>query len=56
MLHYVSANELFKPSLTPGPEGLDANPTVGGVHSSDLGQFEIANFYANFLPTIIKMA
>ena len=54
LLHYVSANELFRKSLTPGPEGLDANPTVGGIHSSDLGQFEIADFYAGFLPTVLK--
>lgn len=53
LLHYVSAAELFKTSLTNGVEGLYANPTVGGVHSSDLGQYEIADFYTHFLPAVI---
>ena len=39
--------------LFAGPEGLDANPTVGGIHSSDLGQYEIADFYVGFLPSVL---
>ena len=53
-LHYVSANELFRKSLTAGPEGLWANPTVGGIHSSDLGQFEIADWYVGYLPSVLR--
>ena len=45
--------QLFRKSLTAGPEGLDVNPTVGGVHSSDLGQYEIADFYVGFLPSVL---
>ena len=53
-LHYVSANELFRKALTAGPEGLWANPTVGGIHSSDLGQFEIADWYVGYLPSVLR--
>ena len=49
-----SFTKLFKRVLTPGEEGLDVNPTVGGIHSSDLGQYEIADFYMGFLPSIIN--
>jgi hypothetical protein len=54
-LHYVGANELFSFALQDGPgtEGVDVNPTVGGIHSSDLGQYEIAEWYAKYLPPII---
>jgi hypothetical protein len=52
-LHYVEAAQLFKGVLTPGTEGQDVNPTVCGVHSSDLGQYEIASFYAKMLPSLI---
>ena len=56
-LHYVDANELFiyggSRSLTPGVEGKDVNPTVCGIHSSDLGQYEIASFYVGMLPAIL---
>ena len=52
-LHYVDSASLFKRQLTPGPEGTDTNPTVSGIHSSDLGQYEIADFYASMLPTIL---
>ena len=44
-LHYVIGKDLFKSPLV--------NPTVGGVHSSDLGQYEIADFYVKYLPTVI---
>jgi hypothetical protein len=54
LLHYVSANQLFSKTLTPGPEGRDTNPTVCGIHSSDLGQYEIAEFYTGFLPTVMR--
>ena len=55
-LHYVGANELFNFALKDGPgtEGADVNPTVGGIHSSDLGQYEIAEWYARYLPPIIS--
>ena len=44
-LHYVKGTDLFDETFV--------NPTVGGVHSSDLGQYMIANFYVKFLPTIL---
>ncbi len=55
-LHYVSANDLFDFDLKDGSgtEGRDVNPTVCGIHSSDLGQYMIANFYAKFLPPIVS--
>ena len=55
LLHYVSTDQLFRKVLTPGAEGRDVNPTVGGVHSADLGQYEIADFYVTFLPTILPV-
>eukprot|EP00055_Hartaetosiga_balthica_P010139 m.42323 g.42323 ORF g.42323 m.42323 type:complete len:792 (+) comp7052_c2_seq1:61-2436(+) len=45
-LHYISANVLL-------PNPLE-NPTVGGVHPSDLGQKEIADNYIPILKTIIE--
>jgi len=30
------------------------NPTVGGVHSSDLGQYAIADYYVRNLPSILQ--
>ena len=56
-VHYVFANDLFVyggHTLTPGPEGRDVNPTVAGIHSSDLGQYEIASYYIEMLPQIIS--
>eukprot|EP01052_Picozoa_sp_SAG31_P018110 SAG31_NODE_1269_length_9066_cov_7.882792_3_plen_98_part_00 len=53
LLHYVGASPLFSKTLTPGPEGRDVNPTVSGVHWSDVGQYEIAEFYFTFLPTVM---
>ena len=44
-LHYVEGKDLFKNPLV--------NPTVGGVHSSDLGQYEIADYYVGYLPTVL---
>lgn len=52
-LHYVTAGELFIPQLTNGSEGKDVNPTVCGVHSSDLGQYELAAFYTGFFRTLL---
>ena len=54
-LHYISSDELFSfhGPLTPTPEGKDVNPTVCGVHPSDLGQYQIASFYISKLPTIL---
>ena len=46
-LHYVYGRDLFKDL---GPL---VNPTVGGVHSSDLGQYEIADYYVGALPNIL---
>jgi hypothetical protein len=53
-LHYVEAGSLFRDRITPGPEGWEVNPTVCGVHSSDLGQYEIADFYAGWLPAVLN--
>ena len=39
-----------------GSEGKDVNPTVCGIHSSDLGQYMIADFYSKFLPPLIASA
>jgi hypothetical protein len=47
-LHYVRAADLFR--YRPDPT---ANPTVCGVHPGDLGQYEMAEFYAHFLPTLL---
>ena len=47
-LHYVKGQDLFKNPLI--------NPTVGGVHSSDLGQYEIADYYTGFIPTVLNAA
>lgn len=46
-LHYVRGIDLFaaRPFV---------NPTVGGTHPSDLGHREIAEFYTNYLPTILE--
>eukprot|EP00940_MAST-03C_sp_MAST-3C-sp2_P000994 g994.t1 len=44
-LFYVKGEDLFKDPLV--------NPTVGGVHSSDLGQYEIADFYVRYLPGVL---
>ena len=45
-LYYVYGKDLFKSPFI--------NPTVGGVHSSDLGQYMIADYYVDFLPTILQ--
>jgi hypothetical protein len=45
-LHYVEGKNLFKNPFV--------NPTVGGVHSSDLGQYEIADYYVGYFPTILN--
>ncbi len=44
-LYYVKGSDLFKSKLV--------NPTVGGVHSSDLGQYMIADYYVGFLPAVL---
>ena len=46
-LHYVHSSDLFKSPLV--------NPTVAGTHSSDLGQYEIADFYVKTLPGILQL-
>ena len=47
-LHYVFSAQLF------GTGGALINPTVGGCHPSDLGAFDVADFYARFLPGIMR--
>ena len=49
-LHYVHGYQLFAGEEG---EGKLTNPTVGGTHPSDLGQYDMADFYTKFLPTII---
>jgi hypothetical protein len=44
-LSYVYGKDLFKSPLV--------NPTVGGTHSSDLGQYMIADYYVKYLPIVI---
>ena len=50
-LHYVHGSQILA-----GEEGEGAfvNPTVGGTHPADLGQYDMADFYSKFLPTVIK--
>jgi hypothetical protein len=50
-LHYVYGSQILA-----GQEGEGAfvNPTVGGTHPADLGQYDMADFYSQFLPTVIK--
>ncbi len=50
-LHYVESADLFRPAAA----GL-VNPTVGGTHSSDLGQYMIADYYVRALPRILAAA
>ena len=56
-LTYVFAKDLFVysggRSLTPGAEGREVNPTVDGVEASDLGQYEIAEFYVALFKKLI---
>ena len=56
-LTYVVASDLFVysggRSLTPGAEGREVNPTVDGVEASDLGQYEIAEFYVALFKTLL---
>ena len=49
-LHYVYGQQILA-----GQEGEGAfvNPTVGGTHPSDLGQYDMADFYSTYLPTVI---
>jgi hypothetical protein len=49
-LHYVRGGQLFAGQEG---EGLLANPTVGGTHPGDVGEYDMADFYAAFLPTIV---
>ena len=52
-LHYVWGGQILAGQEG---EGAFANPTVGGTHPSDLGQYDMADFYTTFLPTIIGSA
>ena len=45
-LTYVVGKNLFKSPWI--------NPTVGGVHSSDLGQYNVADYYVGLLPKVLK--
>ena len=49
-LHYVYGYQILAGEEG---EGAWANPTVGGTHPGDLGQYDMADFYAAFLPTIV---
>jgi hypothetical protein len=44
-LHYVRGSQLFAGQEG---EGLLANPTVGGTHPSDIGEYDMAAFYVRF--------
>ncbi|XP_065184975.1 uncharacterized protein LOC135815587 [Sycon ciliatum] len=46
-LHYVNGSNLF------GVNSL-INPTVGGTHPSDLGHHDVAEYYLQFLPSILN--
>ncbi len=48
-VHFVdnSGNELF------GGDAL-SNPTVDGTHPTDIGDREMVNFYAKFLPPLLS--
>eukprot|EP01059_Diplonema_ambulator_P007927 TRINITY_DN17459_c4_g1_i1.p1 TRINITY_DN17459_c4_g1~~TRINITY_DN17459_c4_g1_i1.p1 ORF type:complete len:777 (+),score=73.58 TRINITY_DN17459_c4_g1_i1:301-2331(+) len=47
-LYYVTGDQLYEEA------GEYLNPTVGGVHPTDLGQRSMTSFYTNYLPTILK--
>ena len=49
-LSYVRGDSLFNGEEG---EGKFTDPTVGGTHPSDLGQYDMADYYSKFLPTLI---
>jgi hypothetical protein len=52
-LHYVRGEDILAGQEG---EGKLTNPTVGGTHPSDLGQYDMADFYSKFLPSVIGNA
>jgi hypothetical protein len=53
-LHYVRGRQLYTfTQRVGGVERSIISPTVGGCHPSDLGMLAIANFYADFLPSLL---
>ena len=49
-LHYVRGSQILAPQEGAGQW---VNPTVGGTHPSDLGQYWMADFWAGYLPTVV---
>jgi hypothetical protein len=49
-LHYVRGSQLFAGQEG---EGLLANPTVGGTHPSDIGEYDMAAFYVPFFRDLL---
>ena len=49
-LHYVKGEDILA-----GQEGEGEwfNPTVGGTHPADVGQYDMADFYAGFLKQLL---
>eukprot|EP01060_Flectonema_neradi_P039204 TRINITY_DN8534_c0_g1_i1.p1 TRINITY_DN8534_c0_g1~~TRINITY_DN8534_c0_g1_i1.p1 ORF type:complete len:755 (+),score=134.45 TRINITY_DN8534_c0_g1_i1:71-2335(+) len=50
-LHYVTGPQLY--TIQNDPNHF-INPTVGGVHPTDLGQYAMTQYYTEYLPTILK--
>ena len=50
-LHYVEGDRILA-----GEEGEGAlfNPTVGGTHPADVGQYDMADFYTGYLRELLE--
>eukprot|EP01043_Picozoa_sp_COSAG02_P045586 COSAG02_NODE_4185_length_5653_cov_9.004861_1_plen_76_part_00 len=49
-LHYVRGEEIL---ASQEGEGKWFNPTVGGTHPGDVGQYDMADFYTGYLRTLL---
>lgn len=49
-LHYVKGEQILGSQEN---EGKWFNPTVGGTHPADVGQYDMADFYTKFLRTLL---
>ena len=54
-LHYVAERDLFGGAPW-DRDDTDENPTVGGTHPSDLGEYDMALFYEGFLGQLLDGA
>ena len=49
-LHYIKGEDILGGSEG---EGKWFNPTVGGTHPADVGQYDMADFYTGYLRTLL---